>query len=142
MIRCLLFTLSVLFEMATFGPEPGGASNPQTRIQVVDVDSESSLEQVSVTLRPLGSNTELRFRTTDGRGVANFGTPPAGDYEVEACRPDHIPSDWKRWNELTESDQVTGTKVLKLKRSTTRQNCMYGDQRHRRHAGSRAAIAR
>jgi len=41
MIRCLLFTLSVLSEMATLGPEPGGASNPQTRIQVVDVDSES-----------------------------------------------------------------------------------------------------
>jgi hypothetical protein len=142
MTRCLLFEFALLFGMATSYPAPQRASNPQMRIQVVDEDSDSSLEQVAVTLRPVGSGSELKFRTTDGRGMTNFGPQPTGDFEIEACRPDHIPSDWKRWSDLKESDQVAGAKVIKLKRSTTRQSCIYGDQSHRKRTGSTAGRTR
>jgi hypothetical protein len=131
MTRFLVWLLTLVLGIAILCPERLGASNPQVRIQVVDEDSGSSLEQVAVSRRLMGASPEVKFRTTDGEGIANFGRWDQQDFEIAACRPDYVPSEWKRWSELTDVDQV-GTRVLKLKRSTTRRSCTYGDERHRR----------
>jgi hypothetical protein len=61
------------------------------RIQVVDEDSGSSLEQVAVMRRSIGAGPEVKFRTTDGNGLANFGRLEEKDSEIAACRPDYVP---------------------------------------------------
>jgi len=141
MARSLLCLMTLVLGIAILSPGPLGASNPQMRILVVDQDSGSSLEQVAVTRRSIGASAEVKFRTTDGGGIANFGRLAGQDFEIAACRPDYVPSDWKRWSELTEVDPV-GTRVLKLKRSTTRQSCTYGDRSLRRRTGSTTARSR
>jgi len=141
MARYLIFEIALLLEIVVIAAGQGAAAASQIRIQVIDEDSDSSIEQAAVTLQlqSTGSSPELKFRTTDGNGVVNFGGLPAGEFEIAACRPDYIPSGWKRWNELTESEQA-GTKVLKLKRGTTRAQCKYGDQKRRK--GERTAAQR
>ena len=137
MRRSVLSRTTLVLGLAILSVKPLGASNPQIRIQLLDEDSGSSLEQVAITSRSTSANPAVEVRTTDGKGIANFGRLVGKDFQISACRPDYIPSEPKLWSELAEGDQV-GTRVLKLKRSTARQRCTYADQSHRgRASGSR-----
>jgi len=102
-------------------------------VQVVDEDSVSPIGDASVFRRPKGAPaTDLKIRMTDGRGEANFGSLPPGEFEISACRKDHIPSHWKDWRELPESDEIQGAKVIALKLSEkTNEECVYLDQTRR-----------
>jgi putative addiction module CopG family antidote len=103
-------------------------------VQVLDEDSASPIGSASVTRRPKGApTTDLKIRMTDGRGAANFGNLPPGEFEICACRKDHIPSLWKAWRELPESDEIQGAKVIALKLSEkTTEECVYVDQNQTR----------
>jgi hypothetical protein len=52
-------------------------------------NSGSLLEQVAVTYRSISTSHEVKFRTTDGKGMANFGSLADKDFEIAACRPGH-----------------------------------------------------
>ena len=141
MKRSVLCRMTLVLGLAVLSAKPLRASNPQMRIQVLDEDSGSSIEQVTVTSYSIGANPEVRVRTTDGKGIANFGRLMGEDSQISACRPDYIPSEPKLWSELAEGDQLR-TRVLKLKRSTTRRPCIHADQTHRRRAGGSGARSR
>jgi hypothetical protein len=127
-MRSRLLEVVLLLALAA-SPRTAARRTPQMFVQVVDVDSLSSLQNASVTRRAKGSSTDLKSRTTDGSGNAGFGPFPDGEFEVFACRPDYVPSGWTAWRRLDESDEIEGARVIKLKRTQKpREDCLYLDQ--------------
>lgn len=138
MTRYLILGIVLLFEIAVAAAGQGGEANSQLLIQIVDEDSGSSIEKAAVTLYyTTDSSIGPKFRTTDGRGMANFGGVQKAEFEIEACRPGYIASGRKRWSGLKESDEGA-VRLLTLKRGTSRESCTYRDQTRQRRTRSMA----
>lgn len=138
MARCLILGTILLFEIAVTAAGQAAESTSQVLIQIVDADSGSSIENAAVTLYySTDSSVRPKFRTTDGRGMANFGGLKPAEFKVEACRPDYIASGPIRWNDLREVDKGAA-RVLTLRRGTSRGSCTYREQIQRRRTRSMA----
>lgn len=138
MARYLILGTILLFEIVVTAAGQGGEATSQVLIQIVDEDSGSSIDKAAVTLYyTTDSSVRPKFRTTDGRGMANFGGLQTAEFEVEACRPDYIASGRKRWSDLKESDEGAA-RLLTLKRGTSEESCTYREQTQRRRTRSPA----